>query len=64
MMRMAKPSKRGSSSKTKDVRFRVTPEQKRALTKAAKREHLTLSAWLRQLAFKHAGLDAAQDDPT
>ena len=42
---------------TKDdvVRMRVTAEQKQALTQAAERDGLELSAWLRQLALRAAG---------
>jgi uncharacterized protein (DUF1778 family) len=35
--------------------MRVTADQKRALVKAAEREGLELSQWLRQLALKAAG---------
>ena len=38
------------------VRMRITAEQKRALIEAAAREGLELSAWLRQVAFRAAGL--------
>jgi uncharacterized protein (DUF1778 family) len=43
---------------TKDdvVRMRVTSEQKDAMTAAAEREGLELSAWLRQLALRAAGV--------
>lgn len=41
--------------KEKDVRFRVTDEQKRALKEAAAKEGLDVSAWLRRLALKAAG---------
>jgi len=37
------------------IRMRVTREQKRALTEAADRAGLELSAWLRQLALREAG---------
>jgi uncharacterized protein (DUF1778 family) len=52
---MAKSQKQPS---TKDdvVRMRVTVEQKRALVDAAAREGLELSAWLRQLALRAAGV--------
>jgi len=51
---MAKsPARR--STKDDVVRMRVTAEQKRALTAAAAREGLELSAWLRQLALRAAG---------
>jgi uncharacterized protein (DUF1778 family) len=51
---MAKSPKRPV---TKDdvVRMRVTVEQKKALTDAAARDGLELSAWLRQLALRAAG---------
>lgn len=55
---MAKTQKRQTAKAvTKDdvVRMRVTAEQKRALTEAAEREGLELSAWLRQLALRAAG---------
>jgi uncharacterized protein (DUF1778 family) len=35
--------------------MRVTAEQKQALTDAAERDGLELSAWLRQLALRAAG---------
>jgi uncharacterized protein (DUF1778 family) len=35
--------------------MRVTAEQKQALTAAAARDGLELSAWLRQLALRAAG---------
>jgi len=38
------------------VRMRVSAEDKRALTEAANRVGLELSAWLRQLALREAGL--------
>ena len=54
---MAKPPRKGTKA-TKDdvVRMRVTVEQKRALTEAADRAGLELSAWLRQLALRAAGV--------
>jgi hypothetical protein len=55
---MAKtPKKRSTKPDAKDdvVRMRVTAEQKRALTDAAARDGLELSAWLRQLALRAAG---------
>lgn len=51
---MAKsPPKR--STKDDVVRMRVTPAEKEALTEAAERDGLGLSAWLRQLALRAAG---------
>jgi uncharacterized protein (DUF1778 family) len=38
------------------VRMRIPAEQKQALSDAAAREGLELSAWLRQLALRAAGL--------
>jgi len=38
------------------VRMRVSGEQKQALMAAAEREGLELSAWLRQLALRAAGV--------
>jgi uncharacterized protein (DUF1778 family) len=43
------------STKDDVVRMRVTPAEKQALTAAAEREGLGLSAWLRQLALRAAG---------
>jgi hypothetical protein len=37
------------------VRMRISAQQKQALTKAAEREGLELSVWLRQLALRAAG---------
>jgi uncharacterized protein (DUF1778 family) len=55
---MAKTKKKTPALKPlKDdvVRMRVSGEQKQALTEAAQREGLELSAWLRQLALRAAG---------
>jgi len=38
------------------VRIRIPAEQKQALLEAATREGLDLSAWLRQLALRAAGV--------
>jgi len=38
------------------VRMRVTVEQKASMMAAAEREGLELSAWLRQLALRAAGV--------
>lgn len=38
------------------VRMRISAEQKKALLEAAARDGLELSAWLRQLALRAAGL--------
>jgi len=62
---MAKPRKPPEKT-TKDdvVRMRVTSEQKEALTAAAEREGLELSAWLRQLALRAAGVLSAKGRPS
>lgn len=52
---MAK-SPKGRSTKDDVVRMRVTAEQKAALNAAAERQGLELSAWLRQLALRAAGV--------
>ena len=54
---MAKSSKKRPAKTVKDdvVRMRVTGEQKQAITDAAARDGLELSAWLRQLALRAAG---------
>ena len=44
------------SRKDDIVRMRVSDEQKQALTKAAARDGLELSTWLRQLALRAAGV--------
>ena len=46
----------GKAKKDDVVRMRVTVEQKAALMAAAEREGLELSAWLRQLALRAAGV--------
>lgn len=38
------------------VRMRISAQQKQALTAAAERDGLELSAWLRQLALRAAGV--------
>jgi uncharacterized protein (DUF1778 family) len=38
------------------VRMRVSAEQKQALTSAAERDGLELSAWLRQVGLRAAGV--------
>jgi uncharacterized protein (DUF1778 family) len=55
---MAKATKKRPARALKDdvVRMRVTAEQKRAMASAAEREGLELSAWLRQLALRAAGV--------
>jgi uncharacterized protein (DUF1778 family) len=58
---MAKTKKKGrpvaASKPLKDdvVRMRVSAEQKQALTSAAERDGLELSAWLRQVGLRAAG---------
>lgn len=50
----AKPATR--TLKDDVVRMRIPADQKQALTEAANREGLELSAWLRQLALRAAGI--------
>lgn len=53
---MAKaPKKKPKGLKDDVVRMRVTAEQKDAITSAASRDGLEVSAWLRQLALRAAG---------
>lgn len=54
-MAKSKP-KRGRAVKDDVVRMRISASQKQALVEAAEREGLELSAWLRQLALRAAGL--------
>jgi len=42
-------------SKDDVVKMRVSAEEKQALTAAAERDGLKLSAWLRQLSLRAAG---------
>jgi hypothetical protein len=58
---MAKSKKKPSQAAAKplkdtDVRMRISLEHKQALVKAAARDGLDLSAWLRQLALRTAGV--------
>lgn len=55
---MAKSPRKRLVKVTKDemVRMRVSLEQKQALEDKAQSEGLDLSAWLRQLALKAAGV--------
>jgi uncharacterized protein (DUF1778 family) len=46
----------GKPPKDDVIRMRVTSEQKAAITAAAERDGLELSAWLRQLALRAAGV--------
>lgn len=59
---MTKPTKQQPSKPVKDdvVRMRVTVEQKRAMTDAARRAGLELSQWLRVLALRAAGVLPAE----
>jgi len=49
-------AKRERTVKDDVVRMRISASQKQALVEAAEREGLELSAWLRQLALRAAGL--------
>jgi hypothetical protein len=55
---MAKALKKRPAKELKDdvVRMRVSVEEKQELTAAARRDGLQLSAWLRQLALRAAGV--------
>jgi len=55
---MARSKKTTTEKTTKDdvIRMRVTAEQKAAIVEAAERDGLELSAWLRQLALRAAGV--------
>jgi uncharacterized protein (DUF1778 family) len=57
---MAKRKRKAQTSTAKPlkddvVRMRISATQKQALTEAAERQGLELSAWLRQLALRAAG---------
>lgn len=58
-----KAAKQSAGKKRKDdvVRMRIPADQKQALIEAADREGLELSAWLRQLALRAAGVLPALD---
>ena len=57
---MPKRSTKEKTTKDDVVRMRVTGEQKAAMNAAADREGLELSAWLRQLALRAAGVLPSQ----
>lgn len=52
---MAK-SKKSKPVKDDVIRMRVTSDQKSAIVEAAERDGLEVSAWLRQLALRAAGV--------
>jgi uncharacterized protein (DUF1778 family) len=58
---MVKSKKTKPEKPVKDdvIRMRVTSEQKSAIVGAAERDGLEVSAWLRQLALRAAGVLAA-----
>jgi len=58
MTRVKRKRSQGTTKPLKDdvVRMRISAPQKQALTAAAEREGLELSAWLRQLALRAAGV--------
>jgi uncharacterized protein (DUF1778 family) len=61
---MAKSKKSPATGKpVKDdvIRVRLTSEQKAAIVAAAERDGLELSAWLRQLALRAAGVLSTPD---
>jgi uncharacterized protein (DUF1778 family) len=51
-----RPRKPKTERKQETLRIRVTADQKKALTDAARRAGLDLSTWLRVLALRAAGL--------
>ncbi|HEV7488702.1 MAG TPA: hypothetical protein VGQ65_23760 [Thermoanaerobaculia bacterium] len=51
----------GKPVKDDVIRVRLTSEQKAAIVAAAERDGLELSAWLRQLALRAAGVLAVAD---
>lgn len=55
---MPKSTRKRPVKTTKDdvVRMRIPADQKQALVEAAMRDGLELSAWLRQLALRAAGV--------
>jgi uncharacterized protein (DUF1778 family) len=63
MVRIKKTPKRATGKPIKDdvIRVRLTTEQKAAIVAAAERDGLELSAWLRQLALRAAGVLPAPD---
>jgi uncharacterized protein (DUF1778 family) len=58
MIKSKKTPKRATGKPVKDdvIRVRLTSEQKTAIVAAAERDGLELSAWLRQLALRAAGV--------
>ena len=61
LWQMVKTGRKPRASVTKPlkddvVRMRISAQHKEALTEAAEREGLELSAWLRQLALRAAGV--------
>jgi uncharacterized protein (DUF1778 family) len=63
MAKSKKTPARGIEKKVKDdvIRVRLTSEQKSAIVAAAERDGLELSAWLRQLALRAAGVLSKPD---
>lgn len=56
-MRIAKDRESAERLRKDDVvRIRISADQKQALIAAARRDGLELSAWLRQLALRAAGV--------
>jgi uncharacterized protein (DUF1778 family) len=51
-----RPRKPNAERKQETLRIRVTADQKKALTNAARRAGLDLSSWLRVLALRAAGV--------
>lgn len=66
MWRMARGRRQPKATKPRKddvVRMRVPAIQKQALVEAAAREGLELSAWLRQLALRAAGVLPESEPP-
>lgn len=49
------PPEHAQQKKSQTIRLRVSPEQKEQLQRVAQQQHLSLSAWLRQLALRQIG---------
>lgn len=52
---MTVPPEDDQQKKSQTIRLRVSPEQKEQLQRVAQQQHLSLSAWLRQLALRQIG---------
>ena len=50
--RPLRPTVTGMKTRTEDIRMRVTDEEKRLIERAAQKDGITTSAWLRALALR------------